>query len=495
MIVSAAVGAAVVLSSCAEAASSKRLLVHLHDSGLRALYEDLTDRTRDGVHAYLQGRFASAQASFVDQLSAAATIANVSMPQLIPLWIQNTVVLDNVHEDLELCLSQLDGVANVVEDGIVHLPSSSFHHLDKHEGEFEASSVQDNVKDLHADEAWGKGWSGAGIVIASIDSGVRYSHSALRASYRGTHGVDGSVNHDYAFWIPSSQNATLVPDNADEVGHGTHTMGTAVGSSGIGIAPNATWIAARPFNWDGSAAQSDILLAGQWVMCPTKWQGTTPNCTLGADIVSNSFGADSSVHWMDHVVRAWRRANMLPVFASGNVNGFQCGSVMCPGCLRDAVAVGALVGSKTLWGGSGKGPSPAGGAIKPDFVAPGVAIRSASSLGDAKYMRLTGTSMATPHVSGAAAIVWQACRAAASDNSGATKCSVDVVAARLERTATTQSLHKPVLVPATCGGTPYNTFPNNIYGFGLPNTVKAAAAPSSTANAAEENVAVMLASA
>ncbi|RHY29309.1 hypothetical protein DYB32_005243 [Aphanomyces invadans] len=223
MIVSAAVGAAVVLASCAEAALSKRLLVHLHDSGLRALYEDLTDRTRDGVHAYLQGRFASAQASFVDQLSAAATIANVSMPQLIPLWIQNTVVLDNVHEDLELCLSQLDGVANVVEDGIVHLPSSSFHHLDKHEGEFEASSVQDNVKDLHADE------------VASF----------ARAG------------------------------------------------------------------------------------------------------------------WMDPSITTTR-------------------------------------------------PSPAGGAIKPDFVAPGVAIRSASSLGDVKYMRLTGTSMATPHVSGAAAIVWQA---------------------------------------------------------------------------------------
>ncbi|RHY08863.1 hypothetical protein DYB36_004630, partial [Aphanomyces astaci] len=290
--------AAGILAAIAHTASSKCLLVHLHGvpsyDGI-SLYEDLTEHSREAVHAYLRDKFAPVQESFVAQLTSATTRANMTMPRAFPLWIQNTVILYDVEDTVEAL-------------------------------------------------AWSKGWTGTGVVIASIDSGVRYTHNALR----GTQQRDGSVNHDYAFWVPVSQNATaLTPDNADLVGHGTHTMGSAVGSGGIGIAPNATWIAARPFNW-------------------------------------------------------------VRVFASGNVNGFQCGSVMCPGCLREAVAVGALVGSKTLWGGSGKGPSPVGGMVKPDFVAPGVAIRSASSLGDAKFMRLTGTSMATPHVSGAAALVLQA---------------------------------------------------------------------------------------
>ncbi|ETV81084.1 hypothetical protein, variant [Aphanomyces astaci] len=350
-----------ILAAIAHTASSKCLLVHLHGvpshDGI-SLYEDLTEHSREAVHAYLRDKFAPAQASFVAQLTSATARANMTMPRAFPLWIQNTVILYDVEDTVEALVHKMNGIATVVEDGIVYLPSmtststASIPRLD----DMESSSVQDNVKDLHADEAWSKGWTGTGVVIASIDSGVRYTHNALRGSYRGTQQRDGSVNHDYAFWVPVSQNATaLTPDNADLVGHGTHTMGSAVGSGGIGIAPNATWIAARPFNWDGSAAQSDILLAGQWVMCPTTWQGTQAKCHLGADIVSNSFGADSSVHWMDHIVQAWRAAHILPVFASGNVNGFQCGSVMCPGCLREAVAVGALVGSKTLWGGSGKG--------------------------------------------------------------------------------------------------------------------------------------------
>ncbi|RHY95892.1 hypothetical protein DYB35_011093 [Aphanomyces astaci] len=216
--------AAGILVAIAHTASSKCLLVHLHGvpsyDGI-SLYEDLTEHSREAVHAYLRDKFAPAQASFVAQLTSATARANMTMPRAFPLWIQNTVILYDVQDTVEALVHEMNGIATVVEDGIVHLPSmastsaASIPRLD----DMESSSVQDNVKDLHADEV-------------------------------GTQQRDGSVNHDYAFWVPVSQNATaLTPDNADLVGHGTHTMGSAVGSGGIGIAPNATWIAARPFNW------------------------------------------------------------------------------------------------------------------------------------------------------------------------------------------------------------------------------------------------------
>ncbi|CAK4621957.1 hypothetical protein LEN26_019661 [Aphanomyces euteiches] len=450
------------------AATSKTLLVHLKDPVPHVeLYADLPEESHLAVRTYLASRFESTQKEFHEELATVLEDADLSMPRSVSLWIQNTVVLYDVQDPIEEMLSALDTVESVEEDSAVTL--STAHDVqnaaDDGEAAENSSSVQGNIQDLHADEAWKLGWSGSGIVVASIDSGVRFTHETLRATYRGFQDDAKVVKHDYSFWIPASQNQTLTADNADLVGHGTHTMGTVVGRDGIGVAPNATWIAARPFNWDGSAAQSDVLLAAQWVMCPTKWGGGGEDCSRGAHIVSNSFGANSSVHWMDRIVAAWRAAGMLPVFASGNVNGFECGSVLCPGCLADALAVGALVGSKTLWGGSGKGPSPTG-VLKPDFVAPGVAIRSASSLGDAKFMRLTGTSMATPHVSGAAAIVLQECRQTQRS------CTVQDVVKKLQSTAT-QALHKPILVPSSCGGTAYNTFPNNIYGYGLPNVLHA----------------------
>nr|AIG55505.1 secreted protein [Thraustotheca clavata] len=370
--------------------NAMNVLVHLHEP----LEEMIEGGTRQEVYEFLAARYAPMQMKLWDM----AVASNAS---IVPLWIQNTLIVYNATTSLIEGFSAMEDVLAVEQDQIVYLDET----MDTFDVANYDESIQTNVKLLHADEAWSKGFNGKGVTIASIDSGVRYSHEILSRAYRGY--VDGkSWKHDYAYWITKSQNQTLTPDNADEVGHGTHTLGTAVGAQGVGVAPGATWIAARPFNSDGSATQSDILLAAQWVMCPTTWEGTQPDCSRGADIVSNSFGGNSSIEWMDKIVQTWSKANILPVFASGNVNGFECGSVLCPGCIAEAIAVGALIGGTTLWGGSGKGPGK-DGVIKPDFVAPGVAIRSAASYDDKKFTRMTGTSMATPHVSGAAAIVLQ----------------------------------------------------------------------------------------
>jgi subtilisin family serine protease len=302
-------------------------------------------------------------------------------------------------------------------------------------------------------------------VVANIDSGVRWTHEALRDNYRGFAESKEVVNHDYAMWDAESREYT--PDNVDIFGHGSHTMGTLAGAgpNSIGMAPGATWIQAKAFNWDGESKQSDLLSAAQWVMCPSKYDLTEKDCSKGADIVSCSFGGDAATQsWLNPSVSAWRAAGMLPVFAAGNVdNAMQCESIMCAACSDDAIAVGGVSG-KTLYRASGKGPN-VNGTIKPDFVAPAKSIKSICSAADdgtSGYMRLTGTSMATPHVAGALALALGAARKKNANASGE-----DALAAL--RATTDQGMTSPVLAASDCGGTPWNVYPNNIYGWGEPN--------------------------
>uniref|UniRef100_K3WTG9 subtilisin n=1 Tax=Globisporangium ultimum (strain ATCC 200006 / CBS 805.95 / DAOM BR144) TaxID=431595 RepID=K3WTG9_GLOUD len=270
------------------------------------------------------------------------------------------------------------------------------------------------------------------------------------------------------------------PDTADLVGHGTHTMGTIIGSKGIGMAPETTWITARAFDMFGAANKSDFLLAAQWVLCPTKLDGTGRDCAQGADVISNSFGIDRSSpgykdwRWMSSIIQTWRAAGAYPVFASGNTNGFLCGSVYYPGSMEQTIAVGALIGGSSLWGASGKGPSipddaTSGAIIKPDLVAPGVGVRSALSIKDNSYTRLTGTSMATPHVAGALALLLSMYDKTPLGSTPSTTSppSMDKILDAL-RVSATKDLSKPFLVPSECGNTTYKQYPNNIYGWGMP---------------------------
>ncbi|CAI5728512.1 unnamed protein product [Hyaloperonospora brassicae] len=413
---------------------------------------------------------------------------------VLSLWIQNTLIV-RYNEDnralgrlLTRDLWTFPGVVEVEEDARVLTLLETQQEEEEQEVYDDTKDnvqVQTNVRLLHAPELWAQGGRGNGIVVASIDSGVRYTHDALRDSFRGTQ-ADGKVELDYSFWFtPGTDVAKETPDTADEVGHGTHTMGTAVGGKGVGVAPGATWITARAFDIWGAANKSDFLLAAQWVVCPTRTDGTGTNCSLGADVVTNSFGVDRSTPlypqwtWLSKVIDAWRAAGVYPVFASGNTNGFLCGSVYYPGSHEDTIAVGALIGGSSLWGASGKGPSLDGKqgfddivprtssdyVIKPDFVAPGVGIRSAMSVGDNAYTRLTGTSMSTPHVAGALALLL---------GLNHTKpIAYEKILQSLTQT-TTRTLHKPFLVPSECGNTTYHEYPNNIYGWGLANVCLAA---------------------
>ncbi|CCI40454.1 unnamed protein product [Albugo candida] len=470
-------------------------------------------RQREHVCRHLLKQIEDSQKHIISYLKAKAKpIDSVSdlLLEIQPLWIQNVVIV-KIHSSETTSMSDFvngsivsanqRSIVRQYFDGIVssllHFPGvldveydqrlAGFHppglvRIDRMDAQ--TNSVGSNIRSLHAPELWNSGVTGQNVTVASIDSGVRYSHNALKNSFRGKYDeVRKKYDLDYAFWVPKgTPGDQLDPENADLVGHGTHTMGTAVGRFGIGVAPNATWITARAFDIFGTALKSNFLIATQWVVCPTKLDGTEPDCNLGADIVTNSFGIsrDDATYkdwiWFRNVLDVWKAAGVVAVFASGNTNGFQCGTVLFPASAQKSIAVGALVGSRTLWGASGKGPGDEKlcsqqQLIKPDFVAPGVGIRSAISTSDDAHTRLTGTSMATPHITGSIALLLSLIRSYSTLFTSVydTQYIITVL-----KNTSAQTFSRPFLVRSKCGNISYRHYPNNIYGWGMPNVCTAA---------------------
>ncbi|RKQ29613.1 peptidase S8 [Oceanobacillus halophilus] len=304
----------------------------------------------------------------------------------------------------------------------------------------ETQSIEWNIDRVGAPDVWGMGIDGAGVVVANIDTGVEWDHPALMDKYAGYDAATGDVDHTYSFFDPV--NGETEPYDTD--GHGTHTMGTMVGSetngnNQVGVAPGAEWIAVQAFTDDG-AYDTDLLAAAEWLLAPGGDASKAP------DVVNNSWGGGSGLdEWYRDTVIAWRAADIFPAFAAGNTTLFNPGgpgSVAVPSNYPESFAVGATDNGDNLAEFSLRGPSPYD-EIKPDISAPGVAVRS--SIPGGGYASYNGTSMATPAIAGVVALLESA-------NSSLT---VDEIEEILIETA----------VPMT--DSEYPEAPNNGYGHGL----------------------------
>jgi uncharacterized repeat protein (TIGR01451 family) len=250
-----------------------------------------------------------------------------------------------------------------------------------------------NVDRIRADEVWSSlQISGTGAVVAGMDTGVDWLHPALQANYRG-YNPHGPANHAYS-WYDATDGGALYP--VDGHGHGSHTLGTAVGRGGIGVAPGASWIGVRVLNSQGYGYDSWIHAGFQWILAP----GGDPS--QAPDVVNCSWGTrGGSLTTFQDDLRAVRAAGILPVFSSGN-DGPGEGTVSSPASLPGALAVGAVDEYDEVATFSARGPSP-WGEVRPQAVAPGVHIRS--SVPGGAYAMMTGTSMAAPQISGVAALM------------------------------------------------------------------------------------------
>ncbi|MGH3346522.1 MAG: S8 family serine peptidase [Nocardioides sp.] len=306
------------------------------------------------------------------------------------------------------------------------------------------SAVEWGVANINADDVWEQhGVTGQDVVVANIDSGVQFDHPALVNAYRGNNG-DGTFTHDYS-WFDSSATCTGAPCDRD--GHGTHTMGTMVGDDGvgnqIGVAPGAKWIAA---NGCATCSDADLIESGQWLLAPTRVDGSDADPAMRPNIINNSWGSQlpSNDPFMQDVTEAWAAAGIFGVWSNGNI-GPTCDTSSAPGSRIGNFSVGAYDSTNTIAGFSSRGAGQ-DGENKPNLSAPGVDVRS--SIPGGRYLTADGTSMAAPHVAGTVALLWAAAPGLVGD--------VDATRALLDGSASDSP-------DSSCGGTDDD---NNVYGEG-----------------------------
>ncbi len=346
---------------------------------------------------YVQHMKASFAAAADQPVAALRTFeADGKVTDLTPLWIAN-VVAATVTPEVVLEMAHRSDIRLITVDGTA--PMDDWHPVATSQVLADDESAADpiwNIELIRADDVWNLlGYDGQGVTVAVLDTGVDYHHPLLQERYRG-HTTAGAQNKGNWWCSPDDQLCGIGPKYpVDGVGHGTHVAGTILGMEGIGVAPGANWIAARVCPTE-LCRDSWIIAGMQWLLEPDGRADLMP------DVVNGSFATTSQndLAFKDSV-DALVGAGIAAVMASGNNPDL----VGAPGSYPESITVGALTDQGTVWYRSGRGMS-LRQEIKPELVAPGVAITSSVPGGGMALS--TGTSMATPHVAGVAALLLQA---------------------------------------------------------------------------------------
>lgn len=324
-------------------------------------------------------------------------------------------------------------------------------------------AIEWGVNKVRAPMVWAEGFTGQGVVVAGQDTGIRWTHAAIKAKYRGWDGVAADHNfnwHDSVHATGSSCGAdSLVP--CDDHDHGSHTVGTMVGDDGssnqVGVAPGAKWIGCRNMN-AGNGTPATYNECAEWFLAPTDLNGLNPDPDKAPDVINNSWGCPVSEgctagNEVREAIENLVDGGIFFVASAGN-DGSGCQSIGAqPGTLEVTFTIGSMTSSDTMSGFSSRGPVPGLSVVKPDVIAPGSSVRSILKSSDTSYGSMSGTSMASPHVAGVAALLMSVDPSLKGDPARMAQVLRETA---IPLTSTTQ----------VCGGIPATTFPNPVQGTG-----------------------------
>ena len=357
-----------------------------HEKVVRAL-QDMSQRTQKDVRRFLEEAKDRGE-----------------VERIRPFWVTNAIAV-TATKDFIYKLSERPDVGVVYEDLVIPLDETYRLGVAGGDDPPVLYSAEPGLTSMNADSLWRMGYSGEGILVCTLDTGVDGNHEALSSRWRGT---EPGVTPQEA-WFDPYDNSTFP---VDDDGHGTGTMGCITGvdhatGDTIGAAFGAEWIAANVFE-DNITRSSAFTGAFEWTIDP---DGDPATISDVPDVVSNSWGAPmancNTGYWSS--IDANRMAGVMVVFSAGNegANGPQ--SIGSPASRAtsptNAFAVGATNSNNVIAGFSSRGPSECDGlSIKPEVVAHGVNIRTSRRGGGYSSFN-SGTSFSAPYVAGGLALL------------------------------------------------------------------------------------------
>jgi len=247
--------------------------------------------------------------------------------------------------------------------------------------------------------------TGEGLTVAVLDSGIRKTHEALKDK------------------VVYEANFSSSPTAADNFGHGTQVAfviaGGDVDSERAGVSPGAKLMNIKVINDAGSATEEEVVLAIGRVcelVEAAMMQGLDKTDPMWPNVINLSLGAEDDGDADSPMRIACRTASQdygIDVIAAAGNFGPNLTTVTTPGTEPEVITVGAIETASyiEIWEKSSRGPTKLGD-MKPDFVMWGVEVEGASNTNDIDYLAKSGTSFATPMVSGLTGLLWEAGRRA-----------------------------------------------------------------------------------
>lgn len=329
------------------------------------------------------------------------------------------------------------------------------------------------LQKMQVPAVWDLGIKGKGVVVAGEDTGVKWDVGPIKERYKGY--SNGQVDHNYHWHdaIHAISPLSGSPDNpcglnvkepCDDNAHGTHTVGTMVGSAddvSFGVAPEAQWIGCRNME-RGNGAPSTYIECFEFFLAPHDLDGKKADALKAPHVINNSWycsleeGCDTSTFpVMERVVDNLRKAGIVVVVSAGN-DGAACSTLNhIPALFDGSFTVGSVKEDLQISGFSSNGPvvNYKEVRVKPNVVAPGSDVISV--LPNGTYASWSGTSMAGPHVAGLVALIISANPNLAGQ--------VERIEQIIEETA------QPLVSGFDCWPYTGTTIPNNTFGFGFVN--------------------------